>query len=256
MWRIILGVLLSALPRRWRAPSLLEQPIPWERCAILSGLLESLLALLALVSWYSHSVTTWAANALDSALRGGPEASVPGQAIGFSALVLWCLHPLTWFIAYFVIEGVVRFLAAVSAEQILPSWPLAISDWTYGKLMHRQPEGDALHTPTARQQLRSLASTVKLSAKTAGLQDLPDELIEWSEDADLLLEIRSSRAKPEWVPPKVVRIGVSYYRLESNAEGPRPRPFVYRLRRLAAGVPGRHVLLYEPPRAPEGIEPS
>jgi hypothetical protein len=45
--------------------------------------------------------------------------------------------------------------------------------------------------------------------KTAGLQDLADELIEWSEDADLLLEIRSSRAKPEWVPAKVVRIGVS-----------------------------------------------
>jgi hypothetical protein len=51
MLRIILGALLSALPRRWRAPSLLEPPIPWERCAILSGLPESLLALLALVSW-------------------------------------------------------------------------------------------------------------------------------------------------------------------------------------------------------------
>src|SRR5215468_2759775 len=98
MCRIVLGVVVSVLPRGWRAPSLREQAIPWVRSAILSGLLESLLAMLALISWYSHSVATWAANALDSALRGGPEASVPGQAIGFSALVLWCLHPFTWFI--------------------------------------------------------------------------------------------------------------------------------------------------------------
>jgi hypothetical protein len=247
MWRIVLGAALSILPRRWRAPSLIEQAIPWVRCAILSGLLESLLAMLALISWYSHSVTTWAANALDSALRGGPEASVPGQAIGFSALVLWCLHPFTWFIAYFVVEGMVRFLAAFSTEQILPSWPLAIVDCTYGKLTHRALEGDALHTPTAKQQVQSLAATVRQSAKTAGLAELPDELLELTDGGDAILEIHSSRQKAEWTPPRVVRVGVVYYRLEAASEGSRPRPFIYRLHRLAAGVPGRNVLLYQPP---------
>jgi hypothetical protein len=164
MYRIALGVVLSVLPRRWRAPSLFEQAIPWVRSAILSGLL----AMLALIAWYSHSVATWAANALDSVLRGGPEASVPGQAIGFSALVLWCLHPFTWFIAYFVVEGVIRFLAAISTEHILPSRPLVIVDWSYGKLTHRPNQGDALHTPTAKQQMQSLTAAVRQSAKAAG----------------------------------------------------------------------------------------
>ena len=223
------------------------------RCAILSGLLESLLAL---ISWYSHAVTTWAANALDSALRGGPEASVPGQAIGFSALVLWCLHPFTWFIAYFVVEGMVRFLAAVSTEQILPSWPLVVVDWSYGKLENRPREGDALHTPTAKQQVQSLAATVRQSAKTAGLTELPDELQESADGGDAILEIHSSRPKAEWTPPRVVRVGVVYYRLEAASEGSRPRPFIYRLRRLPAGVPGRSVLLYEPPNAMESAKPS
>ena len=44
-------------------------------------------------------------------------------------------------------EGVVRFLAAVSTEQVLPSWPLLILDWLYGKATGRPPEGDALHYP-------------------------------------------------------------------------------------------------------------
>jgi len=256
MCRLILGVALSVLPRRWRAPSLLEQAIPWVRCAILSGLLESLLAMLALISWYSRSVTTWAANALDSALRGGPEASVPGQAIGFSALVLWCLHPFTWFIAYFVFEGMVRFLAALSTEQLLPSWPLAIVDWSYGKLTQRPREGDALHTPTAKQQVQSLAATLRQSAKTAGLTELPDELLESANGGDAILLIHSSRAKAEWTPPRVVRVGVVYYRLEAASEGSRPRPFIYRLRRLSAGVPGRNVLLYEPPHSNESAKQS
>jgi hypothetical protein len=256
MSRIVLGVALSVLPRRWRAPSLLEQAIPWARCAILSGLGESLLAMLALISWYSHSVTTWAANALDSALRGGPEASVPGQAIGFSALVLWSLHPFTWFLAYFVVEGMVRFLAALSTEQILPSWPLAIVDWSYGKLTQRPSEGDALHTPTARQQVQSLAATVRQSVKTAGLTELPDELLESADGGDAILEIHSSRPKAAWTPPRVVRVGVVYYRLEAASEGSRPRPFIYRLRRLSAGVPGGNVLLYAPPHATKSAKQS
>jgi hypothetical protein len=100
------------MPGRWRAGLRLNEAIPWVRATVLSGFLESLLAFFALVDWYSHSVTTWAANALDSALRNGPERDVPGQAIGFSALVLWVIHPLTWLIGFFVIEGVLRLLAA------------------------------------------------------------------------------------------------------------------------------------------------
>ena len=256
MWQTLLGIVLAVLPRRWRDPLHLEQAIPWVLAAILSGLLEALIAFVALVSWYSHSVTHWAANALDSALRNGPEAQVPGQAIGFSALVLWCIHPLTWFIGYFAIEGLVRFLAAVSTEQVLPSWPLLLADWSYGKLTGRPPEGDAIHLPTARQQFQSLASAARHAAKSAGVAELPDELHESTQGSESLLEIHSCRAKSEWIPPRVVRIVDTYYRLESTSEGNRPRPFIFHLRRLPAGVPGRSVLLYDPPAASGGQTPS
>jgi len=247
MLRLLLGIILTVLPRRWSRQFASEQAIPWERAATLSGLLESLMALFALITWYAHSAAHWAGNALDSALRNGPEAQVPGQAIGFSALVLWCLHPLTWLIAYFVAEGAVRFLAAISTEQVLPLWSLHIVDWIYGKLTQRPREGNPLHTLTAKEQLKAMVTATRLAALTAGSPEVADELIETHDGTDAILEIRASRPKADWGPPRVVRIATAYYRLESASQGERPRPFIFRLRRLPAGVPGRNVLMYDPP---------
>ena len=238
---------MALLPRRWRSRFGLDEVIPWTRSALLSGLVESLLALIALVYWYSHSVTTWAANALDSAMRNGPEAQVPGQAIGFSALVLWLIHPLTWCVGYFALEGLVRLLAAVSTEQVVATLPLAGIDWIYGKLSGRALEGDAKHTPSAKVQVQEFVSSLKQGVMALRLPHLEDECRETGQGAELLLEIHASHAKAEWKPPRVVRMGDAYYRLEDAVQGKPPRPFIYRLRRLAAGVPGRTVLVYQSP---------
>jgi hypothetical protein len=212
---------------------------------MVSGFGESLLALLALVYWYSRSVTTWAANGLDSALRGGPERAVPGQAIGFAALVLWLMHPLTWFVAYFVVEGVVRLLAAVSTEQIFGTFPLVLIDWCFGKITGRPLEGDAIHTAGGREQLESFVSAVRGKIIVRWSPEMADEMVELNEGDDLVIEIHSPLPKPEWIPPKTVRIGDSYFRLEQATPGKSPRPFVFRLRGLTAGVPGRTVIVYE-----------
>jgi len=81
------------------------------------------------------------------------------------------------------------------------------------------------------------------------LPELEDELVESTRAGESFLEIHASRPKPEWVPPRVVRIGDAYFRLEEWSPGKSPRPFVFALRRLAAGVPGRSVILYQAPRA-------
>jgi hypothetical protein len=239
---------LSVLPRRWRAAATFpEETIPWVPAAILSGILESVLAVAGLVYWYSHSVTTWAAGALDSALRNGPGAEYDPHLLGLSAFVIWCIHPLTWLPASFFAEGLIRIVAAISIGQILPMWPFAFADWCYGKCTRRPPEGDALHVPKGKEQFGSFLRAAKSAAKTVRLPELPDQLLESIDGSDAIVEIHSSRAKVEWTPPRVVCIAGSYYRLESTADGKRPRPFIYRLRRLAAGVPGRNVILYNSP---------
>jgi hypothetical protein len=258
MWRLAIGAVLGFLPQRWRNRMGLglDQAIPWTGAGILSGLVEALVGTVGLLYWYSRSVTTWAANALDSALRGGPEAQVPGQAIGFSALVLWMLHPLTWFIGYFAMEGIVRFLAAISTERVHGSLPLVVADWCYGKISARPPEGDQLHAPTGKEYIQSLATTVKEKVMTARLPELEDELVDYAQGGAQMLEIRATRPKSDWVPPRVVRMGQSYYRLEEALSEKPPRPFVFRLRRLEAGVPGRTVIMYEAPRAEHSDEPK
>ena len=156
--------------------------------------------------------------------------------------------------ASFFIEGLTRIVAAFSIERLLPMWPLAFADWCYGKFTYRPPEGDKLRTPGASEQLGSFVQAAQQAAKTAGLAELPDELTGSAGRSDCILEIRSSRAKTEWTPPRVVRVASAYYRLESVAEGNRPRPLVYRLRRPAAGVPGRNVILYHSPARPDHAE--
>jgi hypothetical protein len=255
MWRFVLGTILSALPRRWRS---LERAIPWPS-AMLSGFAESLLALAALVYWYSRSVATWAANAMESAMRNGPEAQVPAQAIGFSALVLWMSHPLTWCIGFFAVEGMVRFLAAVSTEQVVATLPLVTVDWIYGKLSGRPPEGDSKHLPDAKELVREFISGVKHGVRALRLPKLDDECKDVVDGKELFLEIHASHAKGDWIPPRVVRAGDVYFRLEQARSGEVPRPFIYRLRRLTAGVPGRAVIVYERPdelkdQVPPGAE--
>ena len=81
---------------------------------------------------------------------------------------------------------------------------------------------------------------------TAALPQVPDELSFLENSAGEFLEIRACRAKVEWIPPKIVCYERSYYRLEAHSRGRAPRPFVYVLLKLSAGVPGRSVLQYQP----------
>src|SRR5262249_40375217 len=150
-------------------------------------------------------------------------------------------------LASFFVEGLVRIVAAISIGQTLPLWILASADWLYGKVTRRPRERGMADLPGGRAQLRSFLGAAKLAAKTVRFKRPADELVESAASGESMLEIRSSRQKAEWIPPRVVRVDDIYYRLEAACEGPRPRPFVYRLRRLAAGVPGRSVILYHSP---------
>ena len=100
-----------------------------------------------------------------------------------------------------------------------------------------------------------------------------------------VLRIRANHGKPDWEVGRMIRIGDDFYRLENVANATaarlarRPRkyglpstrptsttpsqtpadkharPFVYKLRRLAAGIATRHTLSYDlPPGAAAALE--
>src|SRR5271168_4846489 len=105
MWIYLLGPFLSLLPLRWRKALPFYDAVPWRFSVILSGLVESVLALGALMYWYSVSVTSWVSRGLDSALSKSAPTGLTEHDVGFAALVVWATHPLTWAIAFFGAEG-------------------------------------------------------------------------------------------------------------------------------------------------------
>ena len=63
---------------------------------------------------------------------------------------------------------------------------------------------------------------------------------------DWQLKIEAVRQKRKWEAGKIVRFGERYFCVESCVQFAGPRPFVYLLRSLEAGVPSHSVLTYTP----------
>lgn len=235
------GPLLSLLPRRWRESHRLFASIHWPIAAALSGLIESLLSLLAFVYWYSYSVTHWAADAVYSAVNAG--ARIPPDTAGFAAYALMFLHPLTWLIAFFAAEGTVRFLAAAFTGNAFGTLPLFLLD----KMLPRFDSGGRDERATKSQSAwSSFLPWVRQRAEFLLHPALPDEVACSTGEMGEVMSVRASRPKAGWEPPRVIRCKDNYYRLEAASEKSGPRPFVYVLRRLPAGTPGRTVITYSP----------
>jgi len=108
MWAYLVGPFVSVLSQRWHECIAPNDQIDWEPATLLSGVAEFLAALTALVYGNSYSVTHEVQQVIFSTVKAHPQASIPGNRVGFAGLVLVALHPLTWVIVGFGIEGVVR----------------------------------------------------------------------------------------------------------------------------------------------------
>lgn len=250
MRTLLLGPFLSLLPKRWRDSLPGSDSIEWRAPMILSGFGESLIALVAMMYWYSYSVTGWVSRGVDAALAGKMGPSVTEQEIGFMGLVIFATHPLTWLIAYAGLEGSVRLVGAAFTENNLGILPLFVVDKIYLKMTGQSGPGAAKAAGYEQGNWSSYTGAIRERVRLSRTPLMPDELLFSKNDMDEILEIRACRRKPDWMPPKTVRYQDTFYRLEESSDVPGPRPFRYRLRRLPAGVMGRSVLVYAPEETP------
>jgi len=241
MWTYIVGPFLALLPKEWRKALPFSDAVNWPHAVTLSGLAEMAVALAALLYWYSISMTTWVNRGLEVAMSGKAGSGITDQAIGAMAWFMWANHPLTWLLGYFSVEGAVRMCGAAFADNLLGTLPLFLVDKTVRVFLGGSKT--AQEVPGATSSFfgaiseKMLESSVPVSADEISFQKGATEEV---------MEIRASRKKADWDPPRVVRYQESYYRLEDCSKCAGTRPFRYRLRRLSAGVPGRKVLVYEP----------
>jgi hypothetical protein len=245
MWTFLLGPFLSIFPQRWREGLPFSTCMRWGPATVISGLVESVIALIALSYWHMYAMTAWVGRGVEAALGGKMCPGVTDQAIGSVALLIWATHPLTLLLGYAGLEGAIRLSAAAFSDSILGTFPLFLLDKVFATVFRRRRPKNT-NTARSSHNHSSLAGAVRERMLKASLPIVADELCFRSTASEEILEIHASRRKEDWTPPRVVRFRDSYYRLEADSLGPAPRPFHYMLRRLPAGVPGRTVLLYSP----------
>lgn len=248
MWTYLLGPFLALLPLRWRNVLPFRSAVHWRPASILSGLAESIAAITALSYWYWYSMSTWISAELDRALAGKTAVGTTDQHIATAALLIWATSPVTWGIAFVGIEGMVRVCAAFT-DTFLGIFPLFVVD-KFFSIFFRSSRTQGVQAGFSQGNVSSYVGAIRDRVATSRSSNLPDEVCVTKNTSEEFLEIRACHAKPEWTPPRVVRIEDSYYRLEECVRGASTRPFVYKLRRLSKGVPGRSVLVYAPAEEP------
>jgi hypothetical protein len=249
MWIYVLGPFLSLLPARWRKALPFSQAVSWRSAAILSGLAESVIALVALMYWYSYSVSMWVSRALDLALNGKTDPRISDHAVGFAALLVWSTHPLTWGIVFFGIEGMVRLCGAFT-DTVLSVFPLYLVEKIYSKIFRSAEPEAPYDVKFSQSHVTSYVGALRDKVATAKLSQVPDELCVAKNDSEEFLEIRASRAKPDWTPPRVVRYEDRYYRLEESSRSSGPRSFVYKCGDWRLACPAAACSFIRPPRNP------
>jgi len=230
VWTYLLGPLLTLLPERWRRMWFAGAPVNWPRAALLSGLVEGVGCLLALIGWYLYFIQGAAdqqAGLVAGALltkappKGMTDAGL-SYAMGLSALAAFAMHPLSWALAYFTIEGMLRTFAALTSDEVAGSLPLVLADGIVTAGQHRAYE----------RRVPLVADVV--SAGT--------EKDAWD------LRVESCRPKPTWKYPLTIRFRDEYFQVagEAVSGGKAARPHVYLLRRPSAGEVYRGVVDYDP----------
>ena len=245
MWNFILGPIFALLPKPWRSQLPFLKSVSWKQATMVSGITESLAAIVGLGYWYMYEMSKWVDRTVSAAIDGKLAVNVSVQEVGAMALTVWMQHPLTWALGYFMVEGMVRLGAAMS-EQSPGILPLALVDGIFIRPFRRRNPANPMEARSAAGNARSFAAAVCEGVMGAGGGAAQDELFFGTDGGAEFLEIRAPRRKVDWDPPRVVRFEDSYYRLEGAATKSGSRPFCYTLRRLSAGVPGRNVLLYSP----------
>ena len=241
MWTYLFGPIFVIFPTPWRMLLPFARKVQWERATAISGFGEAVFALVAMGYWYLYAMSTWVGNATSAALDGKMGAGVRPQDIGGAALIVWWMHPVTRLIAYIGLEGVLRLCVGAFGGHSCGIFPLYLADKILFSPFRRRKKG-----ADAVSNVSSFAGAIRERVSTARLPEVPDELRLTRDEFGEILEAHASRRKQDWTPPRTVRYLDGYYRLESDSSAAGARPFRYRLRRLAAGVPGRTVLLYAP----------
>lgn len=220
---LIISMLLSFLPARFRRGIEPRVNTDAVRGAFWSGILQAVACAMIWVFrllWFIQYRTGTLAQGLIE--KGRPEA-MGSEHVAFGAgLITWMeyvLQPVSLLLLYFVIEGVVRYVAVTLHDEVVPSLPLQLIAWA-GQWRER------------RRQEQWLGEKV------------PDEVLRGS-GQDFEYRIASCRPKP-WSASTTISYEDGLFEVFKEDQGEPPRRFIYLLKKAPAHKVVRGLHNYHP----------
>lgn len=214
----IVAPFYTLLPKRWRGRARYESEGALVPAAMISGLAEAGVALLALSFWYMYYFNTFGNKY--SSFRPGSNHFAFGslEAAGGAVFITFALNPLTWCVIYFGVEGIVRTLGALATGEVVGTLPL------YGfELAWR---------------------TIRRMRPAAELPLVADEI---TPGVSCDIQIASCRQREAWKYPFTLRYAGAYFQvIDQKYMGVGPRPYIYSLRRLPMGEIAGGLRNYDP----------
>ena len=218
------GLFLTLLPQRYRSLWLPEWQGSLRRSAVVSGTVQILLCLAALLLRYPRFVDSQlnaipAEVFMKAAERGG-DTSVRG--FGIILLFAYVLTPLSLLLIYFVFEGTVRLTAALTTGEVVGSLPFLIVEKSVSKIEKMREE---------KRQGPRIPDVVSAPPLDGSGYDLA---------------VSSCRAKPNWNESMTVSYQDRLFEVMDYIEAAPPRRHVYLLRKAPEHKVVRGLHHYDP----------
>ncbi|MBZ5696877.1 MAG: hypothetical protein LAN36_16135 [Acidobacteriia bacterium] len=214
-----LAPIYALFPQRWRFADRHTSARFMSRAAVVSGLAEAGATLLVLRLWFMKFFEILGDRYTQNAFTTNDGRWFAPELVGQAGFLAFAANPLTWFILYFGVEGVLRAVAALTSGEVCGILPLCALDWGFRLVMPRR--------------------------KPVELALVRDEVLPG--DASCDIRIASCRQRPDWKYPFTIRYEGAYLQVISLGVMNRgPRPYVYSLRRLPAGEIARGLRDYHP----------
>ncbi len=129
-WAFLLGIFVSLLPPRYRGSHKLAEFTGLKGPATASGLMQLLgffvLHIYHLLYVYRSSVQRVAEQVFESGKDIDMSLQHFSAGLGALGLLEYMINPVSMLLTYFLFEGMIRFIAALSAGQIVATLPLAL----------------------------------------------------------------------------------------------------------------------------------
>jgi hypothetical protein len=218
---IVSAIILSFLPKRYRyAFTTFEIP---SSGSIIGGFLESAVAFGLLIHSYSTYMNERLAAIplllMEKAAEKGGESAV--ASMGGFVLIDFCFRITTILFAFFLLEGVVRVIAAIASRETVPSLPLKVLEYVHAQV-------------SAEQKERSMGARLRDEVQV--------------DPTGERLQVASCRPK-QWNQLTTVSHDGQFYELITEQKASAPRPFVYLLRKKPPTAVIRGICAYDPNEA-------